>query len=127
MSRSKIKRNGGAGQRINAQGGVDAPVSKTKLYLALCFAVPFLLMAFAYAFNGVFPFGDRQILVTDFGSSIFRFIQRFRTSCKQVNLCCIHGIPEWARISGRLRLITMPARLTCCLPLFRLNFCRRRL
>ncbi len=73
MSRSKIKRNGGAGQRINAQGGVDTPVSKTKLYLALCFAVPFLLMAFAYAFNGVFPFGDRQILVTDFWQQYFPF------------------------------------------------------
>ena len=49
MSRSKIKRNGGAGQRINAQGGVDTPVSKTKLYLALCFAVPLHMPSTGYS------------------------------------------------------------------------------
>lgn len=52
----------------------NGEMPKTKLYLALCFAVPFLLMGFAYAFNGVFPFGDRQILVTDFWQQYFPFL-----------------------------------------------------
>lgn len=45
----------------------------TKLYLILCFAVPFLLMGIAFAFYGVYPFGDRQILVVDFWQQYFSF------------------------------------------------------
>ncbi len=78
MSNSRIKKSeGGTGQKLrerlagNKNTGLTA--SKTKLYLALCFAVPFLLMTFAFAFNKVFPFGDQQILVTDFWQQYFPF------------------------------------------------------
>ena len=78
MSNSRIKKSeGGTGQKLrdrltgNKNAGLTAP--KTKLYLALCFAVPFLLMTFAFAFNKVFPFGDQQILVTDFWQQYFPF------------------------------------------------------
>lgn len=79
MSKTKTKKAGAAKtNRIKklagTLGGDAEPVmSSKKLYLILCFAVPFLLMGFAFAFNGVFPFGEKQILVTDFWQQYFPF------------------------------------------------------
>lgn len=75
MSKVKTKKMGGArSEKQRVLAGEEKPMSSTKLYLALCFAVPFLLMGFAYAFNGIFPFGDKQILVTDFWQQYFPFL-----------------------------------------------------
>lgn len=77
MSISKEKRVGGAKAKkqpvLSNREDSLIPMSSTKLYLALCFVVPFLLMGFAYAFNGVYPFGDKQILVTDFWQQYYPF------------------------------------------------------
>lgn len=75
MSNIKTKRVGNSKakkQRV-LETATGEKMSNTKLYLALCFAVPFLLMGFAFAFNGVYPFGDKQILVTDFWQQYYPF------------------------------------------------------
>lgn len=75
MSKTKTKMMGGAqGKKQQVLVSGEKPMSSTKLYLILCFAVPFLLMSFAYAYNGVYPFGDQQILVTDFWQQYFPFL-----------------------------------------------------
>ncbi len=45
----------------------------TKLYLLLSFFVPMLLVFICWIFMGVYPFGDRQILVTDFWHQYYPF------------------------------------------------------
>lgn len=75
MSNIKTKKVGGSKakkQRV-LETAADGKMSSTKLYLVLCFAIPFLLMGFAFAFNGVYPFGDKQILVTDFWQQYYPF------------------------------------------------------
>lgn len=79
MSKSKIKKVGGAKAKRQSvlpsreESNALVPMSTTKLYLLLCFVIPFVLMGFAYAFNGVYPFGDKQILVTDFWQQYYPF------------------------------------------------------
>ncbi len=46
----------------------------TKLYLLLSFFIPMLLVLICWIFMGVFPFGDRQILVTDFWHQYYPFV-----------------------------------------------------
>lgn len=45
----------------------------TKCYLLLSFFVPCILVGICWIFMGVHPFGDRQILVTDFWHQYFPF------------------------------------------------------
>ena len=45
----------------------------TRCYLLLSFFIPCLLVGICWAFMGVHPFGDRQILVTDFWHQYFPF------------------------------------------------------
>lgn len=79
MSKTKSKKAGAAKafrvKKLSVKSGqiIEPAMSDKKLYLILCFAVPFLLMGFAFAFNGVYPFGDKQILVTDFWQQYFPF------------------------------------------------------
>lgn len=79
MSKTKTNKAGATktyrSKRLTGNSGEisEATVSGKKLYLILCFAVPFLLMGFAFAFNGVYPFGEKQILVTDFWQQYFPF------------------------------------------------------
>ncbi|MCQ4021567.1 MULTISPECIES: YfhO family protein [unclassified Ruminococcus] len=73
MSKTKTKKAGAANYNRLSKLADEPVMSDKKLYLILCFAVPFLLMGFAFAFNGVFPFGEKQILVTDFWQQYFPF------------------------------------------------------
>ncbi|MDE6021267.1 MAG: YfhO family protein, partial [Ruminococcus sp.] len=45
----------------------------TKRYLLLSFFIPCILVGMCWAFLGVHPFGDRQVLVTDFWHQYFPF------------------------------------------------------
>ncbi len=44
-------------------------------YILLAFAVPFLLMLYAFAQNDLFPFGDKQIMVIDMWHQYFPFLK----------------------------------------------------
>ncbi|MCL2497498.1 MAG: YfhO family protein [Symbiobacteriaceae bacterium] len=46
-------------------------------YLAWAFATPFLLMALAFAVNGIFPFAKRQIMVTDLWQQYYPFLREY--------------------------------------------------
>ena len=52
--------------------------AKKHLYHLLAFFLPFLFLAIGFAANGVFPFGGRQILVTDFYHQYYPFFLEFR-------------------------------------------------
>lgn len=49
------------------------PPAIKRLYLALAFFVPACILAAVFAFNRVFPFGDRQILIIDFYQQYYAF------------------------------------------------------
>lgn len=57
--------------------------SNTKLYLVLSFFLPFLLLGTAYAVNGVYPFGDKQILVTDLWQQYYPFLSDFQAKLQE--------------------------------------------
>ena len=44
------------------------------IYLALSFFIPFFTMGLAYACQGTFPFGDRQIMISDFWHQYYPFL-----------------------------------------------------
>lgn len=49
-----------------------------KNYMLLAFLIPFLTYFVAYAIQGVFPFGDRQIMISDFWHQYYPFIQELQ-------------------------------------------------
>ncbi len=53
--------------------------SKNNLLLVSAFFIPFLLMGTAFAYNGVYPFGDSQILVTDLWQQYYPFLSDFHS------------------------------------------------
>ena len=44
------------------------------IYLILSFLIPFFTMGLAYACQGTFPFGDRQIMISDFWHQYYPFL-----------------------------------------------------
>ena len=48
-----------------------------RLYLALSFLVPFLILGTVFALLRVYPFGDRQILITDFWQQYYPFMSDY--------------------------------------------------
>lgn len=52
---------------------IDTKKADTRLYLLLSFFVPCVLMLIGWIFQGVHPFGDGQILVTDFWHQYYPF------------------------------------------------------
>ena len=44
------------------------------IYLVLSFFIPFITLGIAYACQGVFPFGDRQIMISDFWHQYYPFM-----------------------------------------------------
>ena len=78
-------------QRIKTSSAVaDTPTKKTfkeKLYeqrfIILAFFVPFLIMGIAFASYKVYPFGDQQILVTDFWQQYYPFYCDFQSKLKE--------------------------------------------
>lgn len=53
--------------------------SKTKLFLILSFFVPFLIMGVVFAREGVYPFGDRQVLYSDCKQQYLPFLKEFQS------------------------------------------------
>jgi len=52
------------------------------LWPALAFAIPFVLMWLGFAVHGVFPFGDRQVLVTDAWHQYYPFLVDLHTKLR---------------------------------------------
>lgn len=57
--------------------------ANTKLYLVLSFVIPFMLMGISYALHEVYPFGDKQILVTDLWQQYYPFLSDFQSKLKE--------------------------------------------
>ena len=68
-----------------------------RLVLLLSFCIPMLLLAVGFVLQQVHPFGDRQILVTDFGTNIIRFCGCCMKNSGAAVLFCIPGIPVWGQ------------------------------
>ncbi|MEE1077134.1 MAG: YfhO family protein [Acutalibacteraceae bacterium] len=52
-------------------------------FIILAFFVPFLIMGIAFAVHEVFPFGDKQILVTDFWQQYYPFFCNFHEKLRE--------------------------------------------
>ena len=71
---------------MNSSVRVNMPVKKTTFFkdwifeqrfIITAFALPFLIMGIAFASFEVYPFGDQQILVTDFWQQYYPFYCNF--------------------------------------------------
>lgn len=63
----------------------DAPVSgpgSKKRYLLLCFFVPFALLFIGFIYLGIYPFGDRQILIMDAWHQYYPFFEELHTKIR---------------------------------------------
>ncbi len=78
----------------NKQKNISAPENSLKKrsfsdmlfeqrYVILAFSVPFLIMGIAFALHEVYPFGDKQILVTDFWQQYYPFFCNFQEKLKE--------------------------------------------
>jgi uncharacterized membrane protein YfhO/putative flippase GtrA len=56
---------------------IPEPIPHKKLYTALSFLLPVAYMAIIFALHRVYPFGNRQILVTDFWQQYYAFLSDF--------------------------------------------------
>jgi len=56
---------------------IPAPIPHKKVYMALSFLLPVAYMAIIFALHRVYPFGSRQILVTDFWQQYYPFLSDF--------------------------------------------------
>jgi len=56
---------------------IPAHISHKSAYTALSFLLPVAYMVIMFAFHWVYPFGNRQILVTDFWQQYFSFLSDF--------------------------------------------------
>lgn len=52
-------------------------------FIILAFFVPFLIMGIAFAIHKVYPFGDKQILVTDFWQQYYPFFCNFHEKLRE--------------------------------------------
>ena len=52
-------------------------------FIILAFCVPFLIMGIAFASYKVYPFGDQQILVTDFWQQYYPFYYNFQSKLQE--------------------------------------------
>lgn len=52
-------------------------------YVIISFFLPFLLLGIGFAVNQVFPFGDQQILVTDFWQQYYPFMCDFQSKLQE--------------------------------------------
>lgn len=52
-------------------------------FVILAFFVPFLIMGICFAIHEVYPFGDKQILVTDFWQQYYPFFCNFQEKLKE--------------------------------------------
>ncbi len=52
-------------------------------FVILAFFVPFLIMGIAFALNKVYPFGEQQILVTDFWQQYYPFFCNFHEKLRE--------------------------------------------
>ena len=50
-----------------------------KRYLLFCFLAPFLLLLAGFIYQGIYPFGDRQILIMDAWHQYFPFFEELHT------------------------------------------------
>ena len=55
------------------------------IMLFISFLLPFLIMGFSFFQHGVYPFGDRRILVIDFSNSYFPFINEYYARIRSFN------------------------------------------
>lgn len=66
----------------SSAGAAFSPEDKKygrKIYLILCFLLPFLFLGFCFAINSVVPFGDRTIFYADFKAQYYPFLQEFQS------------------------------------------------
>ena len=56
---------------------ISAPIPHKGMYTALSFLLPAAYMVIMFAFHWVYPFGNRQILVTDFWQQYYSFLSDF--------------------------------------------------
>lgn len=68
-----------------------------RLVLLLSFCIPMLLLAVGFVLQQVHPFGDRQILVTDFWHQYYPFLRLLHENSGAAVLFCIPGIPVWGQ------------------------------
>ncbi|HHZ05941.1 MAG TPA: YfhO family protein [Clostridiales bacterium] len=52
-------------------------------YIIIAFFLPFLLLGIAFAVNGVYPFGTKQIMVTDFWQQYYPFYCDFQSKLQE--------------------------------------------
>ena len=57
--------------------------NKTRFLLLASFFIPFLFLGAAFAYNGVFPFGDKQILVVDLWQQYYPFLSDFHSKLQE--------------------------------------------
>lgn len=69
------------------------------IWLFLSFLIPFMFVGIGFIRQGVHPFGERQILVTDFWHQYYPYLRLLHKNYKQEVLCFIPGIQVWVRIS----------------------------
>lgn len=62
-------------QLLQARAIGSQKKQNTKCWLLLSFCTPVVIMALGFALQEVFPFGDRQILVTDFWHQYYPFLR----------------------------------------------------
>lgn len=87
MSKTKSKKSAKKTVSSNRKNGAAVKTSeagatlktiddrkRTRLFLFLSFIIPVALLGTSYALHGVYPFGDQQILVTDFWQQYFPFL-----------------------------------------------------
>lgn len=60
---------------------ISGPGSK-KRYLLLCFFVPFVLLLIGFIYLGVYPFGDRQILIMDAWHQYYPFFEELHSKIR---------------------------------------------
>lgn len=80
---SDIKQN----RKTVVQNSTNRHTFKEKLFnqkfIILAFFVPFIIMGIAYAAFKVYPFGDQQILVTDFWQQYYPFFCNFQAKLRE--------------------------------------------
>lgn len=76
--------------QINVSAPLNSPQRKSfkenffdQKFIILAFFVPFLIMGIAFASYKVYPFGDQQILVTDFWQQYYPFFCNFQSKLQE--------------------------------------------
>ena len=75
----------------------NSRAGRMKGYLLISFLVPFFLLGAAFVLQGIHPFGEKQVLVTDLWHQYYPFLRLLHESCKAAESLLIAGNPAWAQ------------------------------